>query len=183
QANLRKFMDHVHHLSVEKITKMLDRGLDPNYHDLESGETPLTLAAQLDNTVEVIKALKNGGAHLDFRAKDGMTALHKAARAKNQVTLKTLLELGASPNYKDSCGLTPLYHTAIVGGDPYCCELLLHEHATVGCKDENGWQEIHQACRYGHVQHLEHLLFYGADMCAQNASGNTALHICALYNQ
>ncbi|KAM7164430.1 SH3 and multiple ankyrin repeat domains protein 2 isoform 2-T9 [Macrochelys suwanniensis] len=183
KANLRKFMDHVHHLSVEKITKMLDRGLDPNYHDLESGETPLTLAAQHDNTVEVIKALKNGGAHLDFRAKDGMTALHKAARAKNQVTLKTLLELGASPNYKDSCGLTPLYHTAVVGGDPYCCELLLHEHATVSCKDENGWQEIHQACRYGHVQHLEHLLFYGADMGAQNASGNTAMHICALYNQ
>ncbi|NXY06987.1 SHAN2 protein, partial [Pteruthius melanotis] len=183
KANLRKFMDHVHHLSVEKMTKMLDRGLDPNYHDLESGETPLTLAAQLDNTVEVIKALKNGGAHLDFRSKDGMTAMHKAARAKNQVALKTLLELGASPNYKDSCGLTPLYHTAVVGGDPFCCELLLHEHATVSCKDENGWQEIHQACRYGHVQHLEHLLFYGADMCAQNASGNTALHICALYNQ
>ncbi|KAK2511808.1 hypothetical protein Q9233_016686, partial [Columba guinea] len=144
KANLRKFMDHVHHLSVEKITKMLDRGLDPNYHDLETGETPLTLAVQLDNAVEVIKALKNGGAHLDFRAKDGMTAVHKAARAKNQVTLKTLLELGASPNYKDSCGLTPLYHTAIVGGDPFCCELLLHEHATVSCKDENGWQEIHQ---------------------------------------
>ncbi|KAL4829483.1 hypothetical protein H8958_004048 [Nasalis larvatus] len=146
-------------------------------------ETPLTLAAQLDNSVEVIKALKNGGAHLDFRAKDGMTALHKAARARNQVALKTLLELGASPDYKDSYGLTPLYHTAIVGGDPYCCELLLHEHATVCCKDENGWHEIHQACRYGHVQHLEHLLFYGADMSAQNASGNTALHICALYNQ
>lgn len=42
---------------------------------------------------------------------------------------------------------------------------------------------LFQACRYGHVQHLEHLLFYGADMAAQNASGNTALHICALYNQ
>ena len=42
---------------------------------------------------------------------------------------------------------------------------------------------VFQACRYGHVQHLEHLLFYGADMGAQNASGNTALHICALYNQ
>lgn len=40
-----------------------------------------------------------------------------------------------------------------------------------------------QACRYGHVQHLEHLLFYGADMSSQNASGNTALHVCALYNQ
>ncbi|XP_036918486.1 SH3 and multiple ankyrin repeat domains protein 2 isoform X2 [Sturnira hondurensis] len=183
KTNLKKCMDYIQHRSVEKIVKMLDRGLDPNFHDLETGETPLTLAAQLDDPVEVIKALRNGGAHLDFRAKDGMTALHKAARARNQVALKTLLELGASPDYKDSYGLTPLYHTAIVGGDPYCCELLLHERAAVCCEDENGWHEIHQACRYGHVQHLEHLLFYGADMGAQNASGNTALHICALYNQ
>ena len=52
-----------------------------------SAETPLTFAAHLDNVVEIIKILKNGGAHLDFRAKDGMTALHKAARSKNQVTL------------------------------------------------------------------------------------------------
>ncbi|XP_004441133.1 PREDICTED: SH3 and multiple ankyrin repeat domains protein 2 [Ceratotherium simum simum] len=183
KTNLKKCMDHIQHRAVEKIVKLLERGLDPNFHDLETGETPLTLAAQLDDPVEVLKALRNGGAHLDFRAKDGMTALHKAARARNQVALKTLLELGASPDYKDSYGLTPLYHTAIVGGDPYCCELLLHEHAAVCCKDENGWHEIHQACRYGHVQHLEHLLFYGADMGAQNASGNTALHICALYNQ
>lgn len=32
----------------------------------------------------------------------------------------------------------------MVGGDPYCCELLLHDHAQLGCVDENGWQEIHQ---------------------------------------
>ncbi|KAG7269133.1 hypothetical protein CRUP_016978 [Coryphaenoides rupestris] len=56
----------------------------------------------------------------------------------------TLLDLGASPDYKDSRGLTPLYHSSMVGGDPYCCELLLHDHAQVGCVDENGWQEIHQ---------------------------------------
>ncbi|XP_078405605.1 SH3 and multiple ankyrin repeat domains protein 2b isoform X2 [Cetorhinus maximus] len=183
KANLRKFMDYVQHRALEKIAKLLDRGLDPNYYDSESGETPLTLAAQLEIPMEVIKALRNGGAHLDFRAKDGVTPLHKAARAKNQTALMTLLELGASTDYKDSRGLTALYHTAMVGGDPYCCELLLYEHASIGCKDENGWQEIHQACRYGYVQHLEHLLFYGAHMGAQNASGNAALHVCALYNQ
>uniref|UniRef100_A0AAZ3P9H3 SH3 and multiple ankyrin repeat domains 2a n=1 Tax=Oncorhynchus tshawytscha TaxID=74940 RepID=A0AAZ3P9H3_ONCTS len=183
KANLRKFMDLIQHHQVEKISRLLERGLDPNYQDTETGETPLTFAAHLDNVVEIIKILKNGGAHLDFRAKDGMTALHKAARSKNQVTLTTLLELGLSPDYKDSRGLTALYHTAMVGGDPLCCELLLHEHATVCCQDENGWHEVHQACRNGFVQHLEHLLFYGADMSAQNASGNTALHICALYNQ
>lgn len=40
-----------------------------------------------------------------------------------------------------------------------------------------------QACQRGNSQHLEHLLFYGAEPGAQNASGNTALHICALYNK
>ncbi|KAF4072055.1 hypothetical protein AMELA_G00269910 [Ameiurus melas] len=183
KANLRKFMDYIQNHQSEKISKMLDKGLDPNYHDSETGETPLTSAAHLENMADIIKVLKNGGAHLDFRAKDGMTALHRAARANNKYTLMTLLELGASPDYKDSRGLSALYHTAMVGGESGCCELLLHEHASITCQDENGWHEVHQACRHGHVQHLEHLLFYGADMSAQNASGNTAMHICALYNQ
>ncbi|XP_034745863.1 SH3 and multiple ankyrin repeat domains protein 2-like [Etheostoma cragini] len=182
-ANLRKFMDLIQHNQVDKVSKMLERGFDPNYHDSETGESPLTFAAHLDNMVGLIKVLKTGGAHLDYRAKDGMTALHKAARSRNLDSLTTLLELGASPDYKDSRGLTPLYHSVMVGGDPGCCELLLNHHASVCCQDENGWHEVHQACRHGHVQHLEHLLFYGADMSAQNASGNAALHICALYNQ
>ncbi|XP_062317503.1 SH3 and multiple ankyrin repeat domains protein 2b [Osmerus eperlanus] len=183
QANLKKFMDHIQHLQLDKVEKMLERGLDPNYHDPDTGETPLTFASHLDSVVPMIVALKNGGAHLDFRAQDGMTALHKAVRAKNQATLKALLDLGSSPNYKDSQSLTSLYHTVLVGGDPACCELLLRAHAMLGCHDENGWHEIHQACRYGHIKHLEHLLSYGADMSIQNASGNTALHICALYRQ
>ncbi|XP_017574459.2 SH3 and multiple ankyrin repeat domains protein 3 isoform X3 [Pygocentrus nattereri] len=183
KANLKKFMEYVQQRNIEKVSKFLEKGLDPNFHDPETGECPLTMAAQLEGCAELIKVLKGGGAHLDFRTRDGITALHKAVRTKNHTALITLLDLGASPDYKDSRGLTPLYHSSMVGGDPYCCELLLHDHAQVGCVDENGWQEIHQACRHGHVQHLEHLLFYGADMSAQNASGNTALHICALYNQ
>uniref|UniRef100_A0A8C7DDL4 SH3 and multiple ankyrin repeat domains 2b n=1 Tax=Oncorhynchus kisutch TaxID=8019 RepID=A0A8C7DDL4_ONCKI len=178
-----KLMDHIQHHQLDKLAKMLEKGLDPNYHDPDTGETPLTFAAHLDNVAQVVVVLKHGGAHLDFRSQDGMTALHKAVRAKNQVTLKALLELGASPDYKDSQSLTPLYHTVLVGGDSGCCELLLRARATVSCHDENGWHEIHQACRYGHVHHLEQLLFYGADMGVMNASGNTALHICALYKE
>ncbi|NWZ25502.1 SHAN3 protein, partial [Asarcornis scutulata] len=109
-----------------------------------SAECPLTAAAQLELGAEMIKALRNGGAHLDFRTREGMTALHKAVRCRNHAALLTLLDLGASPDYKDSRGLTPLYHSAMVGGDPYCCELLLHDYARLGCVDENGWQEIHQ---------------------------------------
>ncbi|XP_053317767.1 SH3 and multiple ankyrin repeat domains protein 3 [Spea bombifrons] len=183
KGNLKKFMEYVQLQNLEKVSRLLERGLDPNYQDPDTGECPLTLAAQLEGGAELVKILRSGGAHLDFRTREGLTALHKAVRYRNHAVLMTLLDLGASPDYKDSRGLTPLYHSAMVGGDPYCCELLLRDYASLGCEDENGWQEIHQACRYGHVQHLEHLLFYGADMRAQNASGNSALHLCALYNQ
>ncbi|XP_069057095.1 SH3 and multiple ankyrin repeat domains protein 1 [Pleurodeles waltl] len=183
KAGLKKFLEYVQHGSADKIARLLDKGLDPNYHDSETGETPLTLASQQDGTIEVIRILCLGGAHIDFRSRDGMTALHKAVCCRNYSALMALLDLGGSPNHKDRRGLTPLYHTAIVGGDPRCCELLLYNRAHIGTLDENGWQEIHQACQYGHTQHLEHLLFYGADPGAQNASGNTALHICALYNK
>ncbi|KYO37119.1 SH3 and multiple ankyrin repeat domains protein 1 isoform B [Alligator mississippiensis] len=183
KTGLKKFLEYVQHGSVEKVARLLDKGLDPNYHDSDSGETPLTLASQLDGTVEIIRLLCLGGAHIDFRARDGATALHRAVCTRRYAALMALLDLGGSPNYKDRRGLTPLYHTAMVGGDPRCCELLLYNRAHIGTVDENGWQEIHQACQHGHSQHLEHLLFYGAEPAAQNASGNTALHICALYNK
>lgn len=40
-----------------------------------------------------------------------------------------------------------------------------------------------QACRNGLQRHLDHLLFYGADIHAQNNSGSTALHVCAIHGQ
>lgn len=57
---------------------------------------------------------------------------------------QALLSLGASPNYKDRCGLTPLYHTVLAGGDTTCCETLLYYRAKIGTRDENGWDESHQ---------------------------------------
>lgn len=52
-----------------------------------SAECPLTAAAQLELSTEMIKALRNGGAHLDFRTREGMTALHRAVRCRNHAAL------------------------------------------------------------------------------------------------
>ena len=65
----------------------------------------------------------------------------------------------------------------------YCCQLLLEDHSIVDCRDESFSTELHQACRLGLVQHVEHLLFYRADINAMNLAGNTPLHICAATNQ
>ncbi|XP_068438678.1 SH3 and multiple ankyrin repeat domains protein 1-like [Clinocottus analis] len=197
KASLKKFLEYIQTGAIEKMAKVLDKGLDSNFHDPDSGETPLSIAMQSGLLMEGIKLLVQGGAHLDFRSRDGFTPVHKAVRAHNHAGLLALLSLGASPNYKDRCGLTPLYHTVLTGGDTSCCETLLYYRAKLGTRDENGWEEshqhrdeeefgmeeIHKACQNGFAQHLEHLLFYGADTSSQNASGNTALHISALYNK
>ncbi|XP_010826876.1 PREDICTED: SH3 and multiple ankyrin repeat domains protein 3, partial [Bison bison bison] len=67
QANLKKFMEYVQLHSTEKVARLLDKGLDPNFHDPDSGECPLSLAAQLDDATDLLKVLKNGGAHLELR--------------------------------------------------------------------------------------------------------------------
>ncbi|KAM6951138.1 LOW QUALITY PROTEIN: SH3 and multiple ankyrin repeat domains protein 1-like [Aplochiton taeniatus] len=197
KASLKKFIEYIQTGALEKMAKMLDKGLDSNYQDPDTGESPLSVALQSGLGVEGIRMLVQGGSHIDFRTRDGMTAMHKAVRAHNHVGLLALLSLGASADFRDRCGLTPLYHTVLVGGDTSCCETLLYYRARLGTRDENGWdethqlrdeeefgmQEIHKACQSGFSQHLEHLLFYGADTTSQNASGNTALHISALYNK
>ena len=58
--------------------------------------------------------------------------------------LQILLSYRASPNYRDAKGLTPLYHTAIMGDDTGACEALLRHHAEMGVKDQGGWTELHQ---------------------------------------
>ena len=67
---------------------------------------------------------------------------------------RTLLELGASPNYKDCKGLTPLYMCVMHAADVVLCEMLLHDHSIVGAQDLQGWQEVHQ------VGWVFHFFFY-----------------------
>ncbi|XP_021353141.1 SH3 and multiple ankyrin repeat domains protein 1-like isoform X2 [Mizuhopecten yessoensis] len=185
KGNFKHFIDYVKNCNVEKVTKLANKGLDPNFHDSSTGETPLSQAMMLTKQKcrELIISLVGGGAHLDYRTKKGLTPLHRAVVAGNTEAVKTLLDLGASPNLKDARGLTPLYHCAAHSCNPVCVEMLLMEKAVIGATDEQGWMEIHQACHNGLVQHLEYLLSYGADMDIQNANGNTALHVCAINNQ
>ena len=134
-------------------------------------------------------ALVNGGAIVDFRTRDGSTAVHRAVARNNPEALRTLLDLGASPNYKDSRQLTPLYlcvagnaanaagggggaaaAAAAAGGaasgaaDVEICEMLLHDRAAVGAQNLQGWQEVHQVS----VFHSRNLLYFKSSASCKN---------------
>ncbi|XP_046640402.1 protein shank-like, partial [Daphnia pulicaria] len=184
RVNLRRFFDYVTSGQTEKITKMCAKGLDPNIHCQETGgkTPPLTLAAVSSRPVPLLLALVGGGALIDYRTRCGSTALHRASEKSSIEAVRTLLDLGAS-NVRDAKGLTPLWTAVSAKASPMLCQALLHDYSIHGVQDAQGWHEVHQACRNGLVQHLENLLFYGADMNAKNASGNTPLHVCAVDNQ
>ena len=42
QASLKKFMDYIQTSSVDKMLKFLEKGLDPNYQDADTGGESLT---------------------------------------------------------------------------------------------------------------------------------------------
>ncbi|XP_032570693.1 SH3 and multiple ankyrin repeat domains protein 1 isoform X2 [Drosophila sechellia] len=144
RANLRRFLECINGGHVEKIAKMCAKGLDPNFHCSESGDTPLTVATGAKKPNKLLIALVNGGALLDYRTKDGTTALHRAVEHDSLEAVSTLLELGASPNYRDGRGITPLYISITRKCEAKITESLLHDHATLGIQDSQGWNEVHQ---------------------------------------
>jgi len=59
---------------------------------------------------------------------------------------QTLLDLGASPNYKDERGLTPLYHAVTKDSQagPQCVQMLLYNRSDIGVVDDSWNTELHQ---------------------------------------
>nr|XP_039254552.1 SH3 and multiple ankyrin repeat domains protein 3-like isoform X1 [Styela clava] len=186
----RDFLSYVQQYSTDKIYSLIRKGIDPNFQCPNTGETPLTILSSGQSRAEcvsVFMALLGGGAHLDYRNKRGFTPMHVAARNGNIQMIRTLIEFQASPNVVDSRDLTPLYHCILLGSDPSAARILIQSNSIIGCRDSQGWTEIHQACRHGRLQLLELLLSCDSvgeeHINARNASGNTPLHVCALYNQ
>jgi len=229
-AKQREFLKHVNLKNTDKILSLIHKGLDPNFHDENGEETPLTILSTLNNSSMTFepnleKKLKSsfrrsqlrksrsslhlesrpvgpvilalvgaGGAHIDFRNKQGHTPVHVAARSGHAAALKNLLDLGASPDVLDLRDLTPLYHCCIMdkGTGEECVRMLLDRGARLDCVDSQKWNILHQVCRYGHLDHLSILLNKIEDLDEesksnflnlQNATGNSPLHVCALYNK
>jgi ankyrin repeat protein len=81
----------------ELVQLFLKQGADPNAVNGQK-ETPVHVAARMDNHTATIRALLDDGARVNEGEEDGWTPLHFAVRFDHPDTVRLLLERGADPN-------------------------------------------------------------------------------------
>lgn len=139
-----------------------------------------SMAAALERRdFRIIKALATLGANLDSKNKDGMSALHLAAREKEHEFMKYLISRGADINSLNKKGITPLL-TAITYSNKEAAHLLVKAGADVNIKSQDrGVTALFYAIYSKNYDILDLLLQHGADVNAKDEFETPILHYSA----
>ncbi|GLH16165.1 Transient receptor potential channel pyrexia [Gryllus bimaculatus] len=90
-----------------------------------------------DDGAEIVKALVDAGADVNCHDKNGVTALHLAAKSGSFAVVEALLNAGALINAKDRNSRTPLHYAADAGADRVV-DKLIKSGADTNAKDHSG---------------------------------------------
>src|SRR5262245_43953660 len=119
---------------------------------------------------------------VDAYDQDGMTALHRAARAGDSAKARTLLAAGANVNLANRYGITPL-RLAATNGDAVMVAALLEAGADANVALPSSETPMVVAAHSGSVETVRLLIAHGADPNArEGVFGQTALMLAAAEN-
>ncbi|XP_062591289.1 uncharacterized protein LOC134252782 [Saccostrea cucullata] len=126
---------------------------------------------------KMIEILISQGASVNCRASlaannedDGATPLIKAAKNRNHVVQKILLQKGADITARDELGLSAIHYTA-EPGDTETLKLLLAYQSPIDARDVEGCTPLHYAADRNNLAATEILIFCGADAYSKNKKG------------
>ncbi|KAJ5744091.1 hypothetical protein N7533_008961 [Penicillium manginii] len=161
----------------EGIVKMLlDHGAKVDVKTYHTDITPLLWATKnplIDGNV--IRHLLENGPDLNFKDKDGRTALLWAAETGNATAVQLLLERGADPTLKDKLsGLAPLA-LATQHGNEAVVRMFLNENTDIEIKDRFDRTPLSWAARNGFEAVVKLLLDKGVDLEEKDSGGGTPL--------
>ena len=155
---------------VASLTNPLNRN-----RCFESGESPLTLAAQ-EGHEAVVEVLIKNGADVNKLDKNGRGPLHIAVQMNDLETVDILLRSGADPNRCDHNNVLPACIAAERGYTGTLKKLLEANADPNGCNNLSS-PPLMCAISRGHKQCVELLLLKGADVNVRDPSGETAVRM------
>jgi hypothetical protein len=141
------------------VQVLLQRGLDPNLHEPERGETGLIVAMRWDSNKVFKELLAHPKVNLEEASANGTTALMMAAFKHNKPAVRALIAKGAQVNRK---GWTAL-HFAAASGDLDIMSILLEHHAYIDAGSPSDLTPLMLAAREGMEDAVKLLLEQGAD--------------------
>ena len=159
--------------NADGITRLLDRGFDPNTLN-ENGQTGLSMALQLDSMRAFNALLAARKLNVEIRNAKDESPLMLAAIKGYLEAVRALVARGADVN---KTGWTPL-HYAASGTLPQQVDviaLLLEQHAYIDAASPNGTTPLMMAAQYGTDASVQLLLKEGADPTLKNQLGLTAV--------
>ncbi len=192
QANaLKHILDYEH---IDGARLLLAAGADPNEVNPQD-ETALHWAVWRGRSAEIVKALLDGGAHIDARRKDGRTAYALAARTGQKETAALLEMRGANTDLADIDRFLGVCATAdpvdldrmaagiaVADDDAHLLPDLASTHCTsvvrallkagvpVNSTGEHGATALHWACWKGYADVVKLLLDHRASLAVEDAA-------------
>ncbi len=159
------------------VRLLIERGADVNYLNSE-GRTALMYAAE-EGADEAIRILIENGADPKMHGSDrGHNALHLAAGDGHAEVVKSMLDLGISPNSTDHENATPLHYAASDGHEDVV-KTLLDAGADPNSKDKAGRTPLHLAADEGHYGVVAMLLDNGVEPDQLDNHDRTPLMVAA----
>lgn len=121
---------------------------------------------------DLLNTLLTAGADPTLADQQGYTPLHSAALSGRADNIKVLLNAAIDPAVPTAQGVTALMLSAFVGCVD-CLQVLPHERSALDAKDKTGNSALMYALLGKHKATANALISWGANLNAQNASGDT----------
>lgn len=151
------------------VIDLLKRGMDVNTVNPQ-GET-LLIQAVREDIPDLVDGLLKRQPRLDFRNRNGETAISIAAYLGKLEYVQRLAEAGARLDFP---GWPPLAYAAF-NNHPQVVEYLIKKGANINARTETGATALFLASRYGHIEVVKLLLKHHADPSIADQHHETAL--------
>lgn len=160
---------------AKELNKLIRMHADPDVVD-SNGWTPL-LYAVMNNDREIVRLLLKSKCNVNFKTKDGDSALSLAVAFMRPLTARILLERGADPNRTGPGGLYPVFQAASMN-QLDLVQLLIHYRAKVDVKGPRGISVLTLPCNLSGdkcVTVVQYLVTHKADVNGASVAGDTPL--------